>query len=327
MKTCFCIALTLLLSCVGGAAVSGDGHSFGAPKGASGLPWVTAAVTAPQVQFRVFASASVGENVSYHVFLPEAYTVQPTRRFPVLYWLHGSNAGTTGVAPVAARFNQAMNLGLIPPMIIVFPNGLPNGMWCDALSGLQPVESMLVQDLIPEVERQFRAIPRARGRLVEGFSMGGYGAARIGLKYNTLFAGFSMLGAGPLQLDFLQEGPNFQPIEVRRRILNEVYGGDPAHFEAQSPWRLAEAVVGALPSGYPVRQLIGTLDFTLQPNRDFHQRLEQIALPHVYVEVPGVDHSALAIMNSMGAAFWTFHQLALTPLNEDVFNDGFEVLP
>lgn len=326
------ISVSLLLCAVAAVNANALDARLGAiaaspAKGVSGLPWVMPAVVVPQVQYRVFASASVGENVSYHVFLPDAYAAQPTRRFPVLYWLHGSGGGAEGIAPVSARFDQAMAQGLIPQMIIVYPNGLPYGMWCDAASGLQPVESMLVLDLIPEVERQFRALPNARGRLLEGFSMGGYGAGRIGLKFNTRFAGFSMLGAGPLQLDFLQEGPNFLPIELRRRILNEVYGGNPAIFEAQSPWRLAETFGNLLPPGLPVRQVIGTLDFTLQPNRDFHQRLEQIALPHVYVEAIGVDHSVIAIMNSMGASFWAFHRLALAPLAEVVFSDGFEALP
>lgn len=56
-------------------------------------PWVTPAVSAPGVQRVVFRSAAVGGDVSYHVYLPPAYAAEPTRRFPVMFWLHGSGGG------------------------------------------------------------------------------------------------------------------------------------------------------------------------------------------------------------------------------------------
>lgn len=289
---------------------------------AAGTPtWVTAPVIAPRVSQHIFASAAVGAPVSYHVYLPEAYFTQPQRRFPVLYWLHGSNSVLTGVAPVSATFNQAIANGQIPPLILVFPNGLPYGMWCDAQSGLQPVESMVVDDLLPEVDGRFRTIAETRARLVEGFSMGGYGAARLALSYPDRFGAASMLGAGPMQLDFLRDDPNLQPIEVRLRILDEVYGGSLEVFEARSPWRLAEPL--PLPPGYRLRQIIGTLDFTLGPNRDFHQHLVGLGIPHTYVEVPNVGHSVPGIISTLGDGFWAFHRETLLPL-DILLADGFE---
>ncbi len=76
-------------------------------------------------------------------------------------------------------------------------------------------------------------------RLLEGFSMGGYGAARLGLTYYDRFAGFSMLGAGPLQLDFVNYPHARTSPEQRQQIFDEVYGGDQKYFEAMSPWRIA----------------------------------------------------------------------------------------
>lgn len=290
--------------------------------GAAGTPaWVTAAVSAPRVSQHIFASPAVGAPVSYHVYLPEAYSAQPQRRFPVLYWLHGSNSVLTGIAPVSAAFDQAIANGQIPPLILVFPNGLPYGMWCNAQSGLQPVEAMVVDDLLPEVDARFRTIAEARARLIEGFSMGGYGAARFALSYPDRFGAASMLGAGPMQLDFLRDDPNLQPIAVRLLILDEVYGGSLEVFEARSPWRLAEQL--PLPPGYRLRQIIGTLDFTLGPNREFHQHLVELGTPHTYIEVPNVGHSVPAIISTLGADFWAFHRETLLPL-DILLADGFE---
>lgn len=283
--------------------------------------WVTAPVTAPNVSQHVFASQAVGAAVSYHVYLPDAYAAQPQRRFPVLYWLHGSNSPTGGIAEISAIFDTAIDAGHIPPLILVFANGLPLGMWCDAESGLQPVESMVVDDLLPEVDNHFRTVPEARSRLVEGFSMGGYGAARFALSHPDRFGAASILGAGPLQLDFLVDDPNLQPIELRRYVLAQVYGNSPAVFEARSPWRLAEQ--HPLPPGYRLRQVVGTLDFTLGPNREFHAHLDALGIAHTYIEPPNVSHSPTGIINALGADFWAFHREALIEADR-LLGDGFE---
>lgn len=291
------------------------------PAFAGGPLWVTPPISAPNVSQHLFASAAVGANVSYHVYLPDAYQTEPARRFPVLYWLHGSDSVLTGIAAVSAAFDSAIDAGRIPPLMVVYANGLANGMWCDAASGLQPVESMLTADLIPEVDARFRTLPEARARLVEGFSMGGYGAARMALRHPDLFGAASTLGAGPLQLEFLVEDPNLQPIEVRQRILAEVYGNSQAIFAAQSPWQLAELHPPA--PGYRLRQIIGTLDFTLGRNRDFHMHLDALGIAHQYVEVPGVGHSVPGILSVLGDAFWDFHRNALQSVDR-LLSDGFE---
>lgn len=210
--------------------------TFAARAVIAGTPiWVTPQVSAPRLDYRIFDSAAVGAAVSYHVLLPDDYSTASTRRYPVVYYLHGSNSAITGISEVSAAFRQAMDDGLMPDALVVFPNGLPLGMWCDAVGGLQPVESMVVLDLVAEVDAQWRTLPGPRARTIEGFSMGGYGAARLGLRWPSLFGAASMLGAGPLQLDLLVNDPALQPIELRRRLLAEVYGNDPTVFEAQSP--------------------------------------------------------------------------------------------
>ena len=264
-----------------------------------------------------------GAPVSYHVLLPSDYLASAPRRYPVVYYLHGSNSAITGIAEVSAAFRQAMDRGLMPAALVVFPNGLPLGMWCDAVGGLQPVESMVVTDLVAEVDAQWRTLPGPRARMVEGFSMGGYGAARLGLRWPTLFGAASMLGAGPLQLDLLVNDPALQPIELRRRLLADVYGNDPAVFAAQSPWRLAEAAVGTLPASFRLRQVIGSADFTVTYNRLFHQHLDSIGLAHDWFELPGVTHSFREILADMGDDFWRFHAEALADA-ELLLRDGFE---
>lgn len=285
--------------------------------------WVTPQVTAQNVAYRTFDSAAVGAPVSYHVLLPTGYFAAPARRYPVVYYLHGSGSATGGIVPMSAAFRDAMTAGHMPAALVVFANGLPYGMWCDAVGGQQPVESMVVADLVAEIDAQWRTLPGPRARIIEGFSMGGYGAARLGLRWPGVFGAASMLGAGPLQLDFLVDDPNLQPIELRRMILAEVYGNDPAEFEARSPWRIAEAAVATMPPGFRLRQIIGSADFTVQYNRLFHQHLNAIGLAHDWRELPGVSHSMPAILAAMGTDFWRFHAEFFADADL-VSRDGFD---
>lgn len=286
---------------------------------AYGQEWITPVVESDLVEQVLFHSEAVGSTVSYHVYLPEAYGEQPASRFPVLYWLHGSGSGWLGIPWLATYFHNAMTRGDIQPLIVVFPHGLPQGMWADAKSGLQPVASMLVGDLIADVDQRFRTHADRAGRLVEGWSMGGYGAGRMGLTHPELFAAFSMLGSGPLQLDFLAEGS--VPLPQRLLVFEQVYGNDMAYFEALSPWRLAEqtAALGLAPR---FRLIIGKDDALLQSNRAFQQLLDELELSHEYLELDDVGHDPTVLLQLLRQrGDWSFYAQAvpLVPIFQDRF--------
>ncbi|TVQ64503.1 MAG: esterase family protein [Phycisphaerales bacterium] len=277
--------------------------------------WVTPAVDAPQVERRIFQSAAAGAFVSYHVYTPPVYDTQPERGFPVLYWLHGANSVLTGIGPVSAWFDAAIAEGRIPPMLIVFPNGLQYGMWCNSKNGATPMETIVIDELIPAVDAAFRTIPVRSGRIVEGFSMGGYGAARLGFRHNTLFGGVSMLGAGPLQQDFLDEPPGSNiPFEQRLIIYEQVWGSDPAYFLQESPWTIVGENAAAIIAGAQrVRQAVGQLDFVVPANLDFQQRLTDLAIPHEFYFPAGVGHAPLLLMTAMGETNWNFYRDVFGP--------------
>jgi len=136
--------------------------------------WVLPEVSAPHVQRVLFDSKAAGEQVSCYVFTPEGYETDKEHRFPVLYWLHGSGGSTpSAVAQIAQRYDRAMRSGKIPPMLMVFPNGLPMGMWCDWKDGSVKLETMFIEELVPYIDRSFRTQAKREARIIEGFSMGG----------------------------------------------------------------------------------------------------------------------------------------------------------
>jgi enterochelin esterase-like enzyme len=271
------------------------------------LVWVTRTVPAPRVTHHVFASPSTKGNVSYHLYRPAAYADE-TRRFPVVYWLHGSGGGLTGIPVVARRFDAAIAAGKLPPCLIVFVNGLEMGMYVDWADGSAPVESMVIRDLLPHVDATYRTIAQREGRMLDGFSMGGYGAARLGFKYPELFRTVSIVGAGPLQAE-LKSAPRASRLQVDD-LLRRVYGVDQATFRAVGPRALAEQNSKTLTQGTLVRMVIGELDETFANNLDFHRHLKTLGIPHSWTILPGLGHDPDRIFSALGDDNWEFYRLA-----------------
>lgn len=259
--------------------------------------WITDPVQVERVTYVLIDSEVVGEQVSFHIYLPDAYHQNPNARFPVVYWLHGGSENTTGgIPPMAGNFTDMINSGDTPPVIVVFPHGRPFGMWVDSKDGRSPVESLLMEDLIPWVDAHYRTFDEAAGRLVEGWSMGGYGAARLGMRYHEHFAGLSMLGAGPVRLDFLTEdGPLLVPIQRRRAVFEEIFGNDTTFYVEQNPWHIAEQVAAELPETFPVRIAVGTDDPMLADNRAFTAHLNELGISNDYLEIPEVAHQPVLV--------------------------------
>jgi enterochelin esterase-like enzyme len=276
--------------------------------------WTTSPVTAPRVQYRTFQSAAAGATVSFHIYTPPEYDSQLLRRFPVLYWLHGSESATAGIPTASNWFASAMSRGDLPPMLVVFPNGMPNGMYCDAADGSRPMETVIMQELLPHVDATFRTFSHRRGRIVEGFSMGGYGAGRFGFKYSGRFVAASMLGAGPVQLDFMNPPPGTNvPPSARAAIFEDVWSSDPALFFEASPWNLATVNAGTiLASRLRMRMAVGESDAMLVPNADLHAHLVTLGIPHSWQTFPGIDHNPLALLQALGPTNWDFYRGALS---------------
>jgi len=270
--------------------------------------WVTPAVQAPHLRHRIFYSAAAKSNVSYHIYLPELYDIEKSRNFPVLYWLHGHGGGLKGIPHLVKHFDQAIRTGSMPPVIIVFVNGMFESMWCNSRDGSVPMETVVVKELVPHIDASFRTIASREGRLIEGFSMGGYGAGRLFFKFHNIFGAASMLAAGPLQQEFTPSlGPKVSA-HARVRILKTVYGGDQEYFRIQSPWVLAKQNAAAMHDTMHLRQVIGDRDKTLEFNRDFDAHLTRIGIPHTFSVLPNLGHNTLALFSVLGKGNWEFYR-------------------
>ena len=282
----------------------------------NGLAWVTPQIKGPRVSFHTFDSAAAKTKVSYHLYTPAAYDDDRAERLPVVYWLHGSGGGLPGIPRVAALFDQAIGAGKVTPCLVVFVNGLPEGMYVDWKDGTAPMETIIVKELVPHIDAKYRTIATRKGRLLDGYSMGGYGAARLGFKYPELFRAVSVMGGGPLQAELIEA-----PRAGRQRaaeVLQRVYGGDQEYFKGVSPRRLAEENAEAIAKGSLIRVVCGDQDETFGANLAFHEHLQRLAIPHEWKVLEGVDHNPMRTIETLGDANWAFYQAAFDPAEAKV---------
>ena len=253
---------------------------------------------------KTFHSRTINGPVSYLIYLPPDYERDATKRYPVLYWLHGGSGRVESGGAFVKLLDSAIREITAPPMITVLVNGLKS-MYNDSLDGKQPVESVTIRDLIPHVDETYRTLPHRDGRWIEGFSMGGYGAPHLGFKYPELFGAVSNLSGAVLQWGFFSRRANGSEDEGRRKkrgnnLAEEIFGGNKALFEANHPFSLAEKNAGLIREKILVRIVVGREEGAMRVNQNFHALLDRLQIPHEFIVVPGVKHSYQRLYETLG---------------------------
>ena len=236
------------------------------------------ASSAVRVETLQLASRLLGRAVPYDVVLPPGYGLVTSRgtRYPVLYLLHG----WSGHHDSWIKNTYLKRYAEEHRLIIVTPEG-ENGWYTDgAVNPADKFESYVVEELMPEVELRFRTISERRGRGVAGYSMGGYGALKFGLKHPELFA-FAASTSGALDTAARTDDPSIM------RAFGEPWSAVRA---ANDLPRLArefpEERRGLLPFLYLD---CGEKDQWFASNRDFAALLYERKFAYEYRQVPG-DH-------------------------------------
>jgi enterochelin esterase family protein len=133
-------------------------------------------------------------------YVPPGYDPQSSRRYPVLYCLHGYTgdaAALVSARPWETNVVQWMDRLVwakrMPPAILVIVDGFTR------LGGSQYVNSIhngdyatyTVRDVIGHVDATYKTIAAEGGRAVFGKSSGGFGALYLSMQYPGTFAAFA----------------------------------------------------------------------------------------------------------------------------------------
>lgn len=202
---------------------------FGAGRWGSGIEipsadmdfWQVKNVPQGSVEEKYYWSEATQSMRHCYVYLPNEYDKNPNKKYPVLYLQHGNAENEYGWS-VQGHAGQIMDNLLAQkkavPFIIVMDYG--QGQNIHLVGKFAPKEQdnrnndafavVLMNDIIPFIEKEYRVYTDAQHRAMAGLSMGGGQTRRITLANPTKFGYIGMFSGGTISPEDVQAAKGFQ---------------------------------------------------------------------------------------------------------------------
>lgn len=167
------------------------------------------------VQEVLFPSASTNSTKRAFVYTPPGYEKNIKKRYPVLYLQHGwgeneyawMNQGHANLI-----MDNLIAEGKIKPFIIVTTYGMTNDAKFGTIGSfdVKPFQTVLVNELIPYVDSNFRTLSDRKQRAMAGLSMGGMETKSITLANLDKFSYIGLFSGGSFKVDDVNATPGFK---------------------------------------------------------------------------------------------------------------------
>jgi enterochelin esterase-like enzyme len=235
--------------------------------GPSSLPWEIGDGPRGTVHHHFLHSKVIGDDRDFYVYTPPGYEADSNAKYPVLYLLHGFGQVTRSWLDVGFAnriLDHLIDEGKARPMIVVMPDAyggdeiLAHGAyWNDAIRthNFDQFAKSLFEEVIPQVEKEYRVEPGHDARALAGLSMGGAESLLIGLNNRDEFSWVGSFSSGGLRENFDQEFPGLKGA---------------ANSQLHLLWVAC-----------------GTDDGLLGVNRDFDKWMTDEGITHTAIETPG----------------------------------------
>lgn len=229
-------------------------------------------------------SKILGKEVRYTIYLPPDYQTS-SRRYPVVYLLHGYTDNDTGwlqFGEINQTADRAIAEQQIPPMIIVMPDGGVS-WYINDYQGKVRYEDFFFQEFIPYIDANYRTRPEKEFRGIAGLSMGGWGTLIYALRHPEMFAAAAAFSAAV----WTDEEVIATEDKVYEQIFGSLFGPGlkgkdrlTAHFRSYNPLDLVKTL--------PVEKIktvrfyldCGDDDFLYKGNAALHVAMRDRKIPH-----------------------------------------------
>ena len=154
-----------------------------------------------KVQQILFPSKSTNTSRRAFVYTPPSYDKDKSKKYPVLYLQHGWGEDETAWSNQGHANLIMDNLiaeGKIKPFIIVMTYGMTNDVKMGGMKNfkIEPFQTVLIDELIPYVDANFRTLADQPHRAMAGLSMGGMETKTITLARPDVFSHYALLSGG-----------------------------------------------------------------------------------------------------------------------------------
>lgn len=158
----------------------------------------------------LFPSKSTNTSRRAFVYTPPGYNKDQSNRYPVLYLQHGwgeDETAWTNQGHANLIMDNLIAEGKIKPFIIVMTYGMTNEIKFGGLRNfdIKPFQTVLVDELIPYVDANFRTMADQPHRAMAGLSMGGMETKMITLNKPEVFSYYGLLSGGTYSPDDIKD--------------------------------------------------------------------------------------------------------------------------
>ena len=228
---------------VDGASVPDPGtiYFFGAGRWGSGIEipsadmdfWQVKNVPQGALEEKYYWSKATESMRHCFVYLPAEYQKNPNKKYPVLYLQHGNAEDENGWGSQGHTAQILDNLiaeGKAVPFIVVIDYGQSQNIHLvgqyapapqpaqqpaqpgqrQANAGPDAFQVVLLTNIIPMVEKEYRVIADAQHRALAGLSMGGMQTRRITIANPTTFAYVGQFSGGTISVGDVQGAAGFK---------------------------------------------------------------------------------------------------------------------
>jgi S-formylglutathione hydrolase len=244
-------------------------------------------------------SANVPAPVPITYYLPKNYDANRAERYPLLIQLHGGDRSnkamenfSTGEEGVGKLLDQAIENGLVAPMVSVMPSA-GRSLYMNFRDGSQKWEDFVMKDLLLYMRKNFNVVQGREGTFITGFSMGGMGSLRMAVKYPEVFQAVASQEPG------IEPALAYDDITLRNKftrpdtLIKQIYGDpiDKDYWAANNPATIIKRDPSRL-LGLGIYLDAGDQDMNYwhQGTEFVHRLLYDASISHEYRLVKGTDH-------------------------------------
>lgn len=186
-----------------------------------------------------FHSKSTDSERRAFVYTPPGYDQSSDQRYPVLYLQHGygeNEYGWGAQGHAGLIMDNLIAEGKTKPFIIVMTYGMTNDVKFGGIRDfkIEKFQTVLLDELIPYIDANFRTLADQPNRAMAGLSMGGMETKAITLKHLDTFSRIGLFSGGSIRPEDIPDMTAFKEknklvfVSYGSRELGNNRGGDPA---------------------------------------------------------------------------------------------------
>lgn len=222
------------------------------------------------LRFITVKSSFLKRRADVTVFIPPNVDLKSVPVIVLLHGVYGSHWAWTMKGGAHQTLHSMIKEGTSMPFVLVMPS---DGLWGDG-SGYVPhrienYESWIGVEIPSLMDEQLPQL-KDSNYYIGGLSMGGYGAFRIGLKYQDKFKGISTHSA-----------------IVRLQDINHFVEEDWSFWDWESRDSNIDELVNGSKQVAPIRFDCGKEDNLFMANKELHRTLSEKQIEHIFKEYPG----------------------------------------